>query len=384
MSDSNVAAASLEILRNRHSSKWRRFAADVLPMHVAEMDFQVAQPIRNTISKMVDESDLGYLGPMPEVGLAFAGFAAKRWGWQVDPAQVKMATDVGVAAVEIFRTLGKPGDKVVVNPPVYGSFFHWIEEARLEQVDVPLVQTGDSWQLDLNALEQAFAAGAKFYLLCHPHNPVGKIYSLEELQAIATLAETYGVTVVSDEIHAPLTYAGEKFVPYLNAGQAAAKTGIIITSSSKAWNTAGLKAAIIVSHDAEMTQRLSKLQPDMHWRTSLIGAFAMATAFEEGGTWLDSAVHTIEANFAFMSDQLAQKLPSVQVAKPQNSYLSWWDVSSLGLGSKPAEVILERAKVAVVPGTDLGAGYEQFVRFNFGTSRENIVAAIDAIAAISA
>lgn len=384
MSDSNVAAASLEILRNRHSSKWRRFAADVLPMHVAEMDFQVAQPIRNTISKMVDESDLGYLGPMPEVGLAFAGFAAKRWGWQVDPAQVKMATDVGVAAVEIFRTLGKPGDKVVVNPPVYGSFFHWIEEARLEQVDVPLVQTGDSWQLDLNALEQAFAAGAKFYLLCHPHNPVGKIYSLEELQAIATLAETYGVTVVSDEIHAPLTYAGEKFVPYLNAGQAAAKTGIIITSSSKAWNTAGLKAAIIVSHDAEMAQRLSKLQPDLHWRTSLIGAFAMATAFEEGGTWLDSAVHTIEANFAFMSDQLAQKLPSVQVAKPQNSYLSWWDVSSLGLGSKPAEVILERAKVAVVPGTDLGAGYEQFVRFNFGTSRENIVAAIDAIAAISA
>jgi cystathionine beta-lyase len=291
---------------------------------------------------------------------------------------------VGVAAVEIFRTLGKPGDKVVVNPPVYGSFFHWIEEAELEQVDVPLVQTGDTWQLDLNALEQAFAAGAKFYLLCHPHNPVGKIFSLEELQAIAALAETYGVTVVSDEIHAPLSYAGEKFVPYLNAGQAAAKTGIIITSSSKAWNTAGLKAAIIVSHDAEMAQRLSKLQPDMHWRTSLIGSFAMATAFEEGGTWLDSAVHTIEANFAFMSDQLAQKLPSVQVAKPQNSYLSWWDVSSLGLGSKPAEVILERAKVAVVPGTDLGAGYEQFVRFNFGTSRENIVAAIDAIAAISA
>ena len=235
MSDSNVVAPSLSALRRRHSSKWRRFAADVLPMHVAEMDFQIADSIRNVIVEMAQSSDLGYLGPVPEVAEAFAGFAKRRWNWTVDTAQVKMATDVGVAAVEIFRTLSTPGDKVVVNPPVYGSFYHWIEEAKLEQVDVPLVRTDRTWQLDLNALEAAFAAGAKFYLLCHPHNPVGKIYSLEELQAIAALAEKYCVTVVSDEIHAPLTYAGETFVPYLNAGEAATKTGIIITSSSKAW-----------------------------------------------------------------------------------------------------------------------------------------------------
>ncbi len=382
MSDNNVVAPSLGALRRRHSSKWRRFEADVLPMHVAEMDFQIADSIRNLIVEMAQESDLGYLGPVPEVAAAFAGFAKKRWNWNVDTAQVKMATDVGVAAVEIFRTLGRPGDQVVVNPPVYGSFYNWIKEAKLEQVDVPLVRTDQTWQLDLNALEAAFAAGAKFYLLCHPHNPVGKIYSLEELQAIAELAHNYGVTVVSDEIHAPLTYAGETFVPYLNAGEAAAKTGIIITSSSKAWNTAGLKAAILVSADEAMAQRLSKLQPDMHWRTSLIGAFAMAEAFTNGLTWIDSAVRTIEANLAFMSQQVAAKLPQIIISSPQNSYLAWWDVSALNLGDDPAATILAKARVAVVAGTDLGAGYGQFVRFNFGTSRANIEAAIDAIAAI--
>ena len=382
MSDSNVVAPSLSALRRRHSSKWRRFTADVLPMHVAEMDFQIADSIRNVIVEMAQSSDLGYLGPVPEVAEAFAGFAKRRWNWSVDTAQVKMATDVGVAAVEIFRTLGAPGDKVVVNPPVYGSFYHWIEEAKLEQVDVPLARTDRTWQLDLNALEVAFADGAKFYLLCHPHNPVGKIYSLEELQAIAVLAEKYGVIVISDEIHAPLTYAGETFVPYLNAGEAAAKTGIIITSSSKAWNTAGLKAAIIVSHDDAMAARLSKLQPDVHWRTSILGAFAMAEAYTNGVTWIDSAIQTIESNYAFMSAQVAEKLPSVVVAQPQNSYLSWWDVTALNLGENPAATILAKAKVAVVPGTDLGAGYGQFIRFNFGTSQANIEAAIDAIAVI--
>jgi cystathionine beta-lyase len=110
-------------------------------MHVAEMDFQIADSIRNVIVEMAQSSDLGYLGPVPEVAEAFAGFAKRRWNWTVDTAQVKMATDVGVAAVEIFRTLGAPGDKVIVNPPVYGSFYHWIEEAKLEQVDVPLIRT---------------------------------------------------------------------------------------------------------------------------------------------------------------------------------------------------------------------------------------------------
>ena len=158
-------------------------------MHVAEMDFQVAEPIQAVLTEMIQHSDLGYLGPVPEVAEAFAEFAAARWNWPVDTKQVKMATDVGVAAVEIFRALGKPGDQVVINTPVYSAFFGWLAETHLTPIDVPLVQNGSGWLLDLEELEQAFADGAKFYLLCHPHNPLGKVFSRDELTAVAALAE---------------------------------------------------------------------------------------------------------------------------------------------------------------------------------------------------
>ena len=381
MSDSNVVAPSLSALRRRHSSKWRRFAADVLPMHVAEMDFQIADSIRNVIVEMAQSSDLGYLGPVPEVAEAFAGFAKRRWNWTVDTAQVKMATDVGVAAVEIFRTLGSPGDKVVVNPPVYGSFYHWIEEAILEQVDVPLVRTDRTWQLDLNALEAAFAAGAKFYLLCHPHNPVGKIYSLEELQAIAALAEKYGVTVVSDEIHAPLTFESKHFVPYLRVSDAARETGVCITAASKSFNLAGLKASVIVTDSSAMNERLSKLPAALHWRSGLLGAFAMGEAFSNGQDWLDDAIAANLASRTLLLLLLSEHLPSVKTWLPEAGYLAWLDVSALNLGDNPAAKLLAEQKVAFVPGTDHGSDYVNFVRINFACHQDSLERAITALAA---
>lgn len=386
MSDNFVSAAPLDELRNRHSSKWRRFAADVLPMHVAEMDFQNAEPIKSVLIEMIQNSDLGYVGPVPEVAEGFAEFAAKRWNWAIDPNQVKLATDVGVAAVEIFRALGAPGDKVVINTPVYSAFFGWIAETNLTAFDVPLLPEGQQWNLDLEGLEQAFANGAKFYLLCHPHNPLGKIFSRDELIAVAALAKKYNVLVISDEIHAPLTYQGQVFTPYLNCGPDAEATGVTITSSSKSWNTAGLKAAIVVSQSAAVADKLSALPPDMHWRSSLLGAFAMAQAYQNGTPWLDSAIAAIEASYAHMAAEVAQKLPGVVVFKPVGGYLAWWDVSALNLGDAPAKAILERAKVAVVEGADLGGAaadsYKQFIRFNFGTSPENITEAINRIAAL--
>ena len=382
MSDSQVTAANLQDLRQRHSSKWRRFAPDVLPMHVAEMDFQIAEGIRDLIIDFTNRSDLGYLGPVPEVAESFVAFAAKRWGWAVDGKQIKLATDVGVAAVEIFRALGKPGDQVVVNTPVYSAFFGWISETKLSQVEVPLIQNGTDWTLDLEGLEKAFSAGAKFYLLCHPHNPLGKVYSRAELTAIAALAVKYDVIVISDEIHGPLTYSGVDFTPYLACGADAEATGIAITSASKSWNLAGLKAAILVTQSAVMASKVSVLPPDMHWRTSILGAFAMAEAFANGEQWLDSALETIQGNFEFMKAEVAAKLPGVTVVEAQNSYLAWWDVKALSLGADPAKRIHDEARVAVVPGPDLGAGYEQFVRFNYATSRENISDAISRIAAI--
>ena len=196
-----IREPKLEELRKKQSSKWRRYPEDVLPLHVAEMDFEIAEPIVDVLTKMVSDSNLGYLGPVPEVGDAFAGFAKRRWGWTVDPSQVKIATDVGVAAVDIMRTALKPGDRVIISSPVYSSFYAWIPEAGCEVLDVPV---NSELRLDLPAIEAALAAGARAVLLCNPQNPTGTVHSKNELQELARIAEKHSAIVISDEIHAPL------------------------------------------------------------------------------------------------------------------------------------------------------------------------------------
>ena len=151
-----IREPKLEELRKKSGSKWRRYPADVLPLHVAEMDFDVAEPIVDVLGKMLSESNLGYLGPVPEVAEAFAGFAKRRWNWDVDPAQIKIATDVGVAAVDIMRSALRPGDRVIISSPVYSSFYTWIPEAGCEVQDVPLTA---ELRLDLPAIEAAMVAG---------------------------------------------------------------------------------------------------------------------------------------------------------------------------------------------------------------------------------
>ncbi len=360
---------------NRSSSKWRRYPEDVLPMHVAEMDFEVSPAIRDRIKDLTDRSDLGYTGPIPEVAKSFEAFALDRWGWQIAPEQLKLATDVGVAAVEILRVLTKPGDKVLVNSPVYSSFYHWIEEVHAEVADAPLVLRGDDWVLELSAIEAAFRDGVKVYMLCSPQNPVGRVHSAKELTAVAELADKYGVTVVSDEIHAPLSWV--PFTPYLALGPAAHRTGVTITSSSKAWNVAGLKAAFLLTQGSEIQARLKGMPDAMHWRTSLVGAFAMESAFSHSVDWLDDAVNQIQDNLSFFQHEVSKKLPKAKLFNMESTYLVWVDLSAYRV-DKVQQVLLQQGKVAVVPGEDHAPEdeYSHFVRFNIASSKARISEAV--------
>ena len=366
---------------NRSSSKWRRFPEDVLPMHVAEMDFDVAPAIRDRIKDLADRSDLGYTGPVPEVAKAFEAFALDRWGWQIAPEQLKLATDVGVAAVEILRVLTKPGDKVLLNSPVYSSFYHWIEEVHAQVADVPLVLKGDDWVLDISGIESAFKGGVKVYLLCSPQNPVGRVHTAKELTEIAELADSYGVTVVSDEIHAPLSWV--PFTPYLALGPAAQRTGVTISSSSKAWNVAGLKAAFYITQGTEVQARLRAIPEALHWRTSLIGAFAMESAYSDSVQWLDDTVEQIQENLAFFQHEVAQKLPKAKLFNMDSTYLVWVDLAGYKV-DKVQHVLLQQAKVAVVPGNDHAPSdqYSNFIRFNIATSKARISEAISRISKV--
>ena len=374
-----LSALPLSQLQKRKSAKWREFPSDVLPLPVAEMDFEIAKPIRDVLQEMIEGSDTGYLGPIPELGINLAKFSKARWGWEVDPEQVFTATDVGVGMVEMARTVVNPGDSIMINSPVYHNMNNWIAELKCKSYDAPLIKTGLHYTLDLDAVERGYASGVKAHFLCNPHNPVGTVFNKEELAALAELAKKYGVTVFSDEIHAPLTYDATQFVPFLAVSETAREVGICVTAASKSWNLAGLKCATVITAHPKQQERAKAMPAAVHFRASLFGAVASATAYQ-CSDWLDSAIETFDSNRNYLKKLLTQSLPTVGYRVPDFSYLAWLDLTSLNLGENPAQTLLEKGKLALNAGAMFGADSGNFVRLNFATSEEILDDAVSRIA----
>jgi cystathionine beta-lyase len=374
-----LSALPLSQLQKRRSAKWREFPSDVLPLPVAEMDFEIAKPIRDVLEEMIKGSDTGYLGPIPELGINLAKFSKARWGWEIDPEQVFTATDVGVGMVEMARTVVNPGDSIMINSPVYHNMNNWIAELKCKSFDAPLIKTGLHYTLDLDAVERGYASGVKAHFLCNPHNPVGTVFNKEELTALAEIAKKYGVTIFSDEIHAPLTYDATQFVPFLAVSETAKEVGICVTAASKSWNLAGLKCATVVTAHPKQQERAKAMPAAVHFRASLFGAVASATAYQ-CSDWLDSAIETFDSNRNYLNKLLTQSLPTVGYRVPDFSYLAWLDFTSLNLGENPAQTLLEKGKLALNAGAMFGADSGNFVRLNFATSEEILDEAISRIA----
>ena len=375
----DVRAFPLAELRQRKSVKWRRYPADVLPLPVAEMDFQIAEPVKVALRDMIDRSDTGYLGPFPELFEAFKDFSRDRWNWDIDTTHMRIATDVGVGVVEVVRTLMKPGEKMMINSPVYDNMWNWVKELGAELVDVPLAENDLEYKLDLDAIEMGYKSGVKVHLLCHPHNPVGVIHSRNELEKLAELAVKYGVIIISDEIHAPLTYPSQEFVPFLAVSDAARACCVTVTSASKAFNLAGLKCAMIITGSEPLKERINAMPISVGFRASLFGAVAATAALRDSRAWLDGCLETLDDNRRLLGNLIDTKLPSVGYRIPDFGYLAWLDLSALNLGEDPCAVLLERGKVAINGGSMYSPRHSQFGRFNFGTSGEIITEAVDRI-----
>jgi cystathionine beta-lyase len=349
-------------LAARRSHKWRHYPPDVLPAFIAEMDYDLAGPVTAALRAAIDRQDCGYAD---ETGLgeAFAEFAEARHGWTVDPGRVYLLPDVMAGVDTMLRLVTGPGDGVVINPPVYPPFYEHIVASGRTVVEVPLA----GGQLDFPALEAAFAAGARAYLLCNPHNPTGRVFSATDLRLIAELADRYGVTVISDEIHAPLTLPGARHTPYVSFAAGAA-TGVTLASASKAWNIAGLKCAVAVAGSASMDRVLASAPESLRYGAGLPGVVATEAAWRSGGPWLDDLLGQLDRMRTLFGTLLAERLPKAGYVPPEAGYLAWVDCSELGLGAEPAAAILEKGRVALGRGLDFGAVGDGFVRVTIGTS----------------
>lgn len=369
---------SLERLARRRSAKWSSFEAGVLPAWVAEMDFALAPAVKAALKEAIELDDCGYANPLAPGGLreAFAGFAGRRLGWEVDPERVVPLVDVVSGLSELLRVLTEPGDGVVINPPVYHPFFSLIAEAGRRVVEVPLA---DGRELDLDGVARAFAGGARALILCNPHNPTGAVLERSELEALAQLAGEHDAWVLADEIHAPLVLDGAEHLPFVSVSAAAAERGIVLSSASKAFNVAGLKCAVAVTAGEPASEAVQRL-PEVARHSGHLGVLASEAAFRDGDQWLDEVLAVLDSNRRRLGELLAERLPQVGYEPPQAGYLAWLDCSALGLGADPAPALLERGRVALSGGPSFGRGGDGFVRLNFGTSPELVEQIVGRIA----
>jgi cystathionine beta-lyase len=363
----DLGDGSIESLRRRTSEKWSTYPPEVLPAFIAEMDFDVAAPIKRAISQLVDHGDLGYPAPHPRgVGEAFSAYAGQEWSWSVDPSRVHVAPDVMTGVAEVLRALTPPGSGVVVNPPVYPPFFFRLANSDRRVVPVPL--RPDDFSLDLEALERACSsAEVSAYLLCSPHNPLGRVWTSDELLAIAEVCRRHDVLLLVDEIHAPLTLPGAWFRPFQSLDHDLVERTVVFHSASKAWNIPGTKCGLAVAGSPALSQVI-----EGRWEAlfpSILGLAATAAAFSEPECreWLGAVLDRLDENRTRAVSLLAELVPGARAVVPEASFLVWVDCTELGMGDDPAEVFLERGRVALGCGPDFGEPGRQHVRVNIGT-----------------
>jgi cystathionine beta-lyase len=334
------------------------------------MDFATAPVVRRALADAVEREAFGYVprdNPLPEVT---SEWLARRYGWDVDPARVHVLPDV-LKGVELAVRHFTPESSAIILPtPAYMPFFEVPRATRRPLVQVPT--------LDLDAIDAAFAGGAGCVILCHPCNPLGHSYTVEEMSALSEVVERHGGLVVADEIHAPLTYPVSRHVPYASISSVTAAHTVTAVSATKAWNLPGLKCAQVVVGNEERWGAISSLET--HGSSSL-GVVASIAAYRHGEAWLDEVVEYLDSNRRELAGLVEEHLPGAVYTMPDATYLAWIDCRPLRLEEEPAEFFLREAKVATSPGPAFGGDGPGHIRFNFATSKDLVRRMFEAMGA---
>ena len=365
-------AISLEALRRRRGTKWTRYPPDVLPAWVADMDFDMIEPIRAGLARLMEANDLGYAPKLPASGLpeAFAAFAARRFpGWEAPPERMVAIADIvqGIhLAIEAFT---RPGDGVCTLTPVYPPFLQAVAETGRRLDRCTMVRGQGRYEIDFDALRAAIDERTRLLLLCTPHNPLGRVFDREELEALARIAIERDLVVVADEIHADIVYRGFRHIPFASLGPEVEARTVTMTSATKSFNIAGLRCAVVLFGSDRLAERFNAWPERIRGAVSSFGMEATRIAWTECDEWLDALLAHLEGNRDFLHAFVAERLPGLRMVLPAATYLGWLDCREYGLEPDPYQWFLERARVGFNDGRDFGDGGEGHVRINFATSR---------------
>lgn len=358
--------------RATNSYKWDSAPEGVLPMWVADMDFRTAPAIIDALQKRVAHGIFGYTRVPDAYYDVVTSWFSRRHGWDIDREWIIYTSGVVPAVSAVIKALTVPGDKVIVQTPVYNCFFSSIRNNGCEIVSNPLRRTADTYEMDFDNLERCAAdPRAKVMLLCNPHNPAGRVWTPDELTRLGNICLRNGVTVVADEIHCELVYQGFKYTPFASLSDAFLHRSVTCVSPSKAFNIAGLQIANIVAFDNDLRRRIDKaININEVCDVNPFGVAATIAAYNEGEEWLNQLVDYLHGNYEAMAEFCRRELPEFPIARLEGTYLVWMDCSSLGMPSDALEhALLDDARLWLNAGTMYGAEGEGYMRWNIACPR---------------
>ncbi|WP_095135942.1 MalY/PatB family protein [Pseudomonas sp. Irchel s3a10] len=350
------------------STKWSRYPADVLPMWVADMDFAAPPVIIEALQQRLLHPLVGYSVAQDNLREAIVADLWSKFAWKVKPQELIFLPGVESGFNMALKALVQPQQNVVVQVPNYPPLRHAPGHWGLNKVELEFVAQADgTYATPLENLRESLNGGGAL-LLSNPHNPIGKVFAREELQAVADICAAQDAWIISDEIHAELCFDGRVHIPTASLSPEIAKRTITLMSASKAYNIAGLKTSFMIIQDAALRERVNHARCGMVDSVNPLGMEATRVAYSEGAPWLAELKTYLQANRDWLVDAVRSRLPGVTINVPQGTYLAWLDCSALDLDN-PQQFFLEQAKVGLSAGLDFGDQHQQFVRLNFGCPR---------------
>jgi len=368
-----------QIIDRRHteSLKWRYYDEDVLPLWVADMDFAAPEPVIRALQERVAHGIFGYGLPPDSLREVIQERLARLYGWHVETGEIFFVPGVVTGFNLACRAIGAPGDEVLVEAPVYPPMLSAPGGTERICKAVPLVEGRGRYEHDFDAFEQAITERTSLFLLCNPHNPVGRVFETTELEHLAEICLRHDIVICSDEIHCDFIYKGHRHVPIASLSPEVAAQTITLLAPSKTYNIAGLSCSVGVIQNPDLRARLKQTCTGLVPHVNVLGYTAGLAAYRDGQAWLDALLVYLEANRDYLLKYTATHMPSIKCKQPEGTFLAWLDCRETSIPGNPHQFFLEHARVALNDGATFGRGGEGFVRLNFGCPRATLTEALE-------
>ena len=360
------------------SIKWRRYGEDVLPMWVADMDFQAPAPVIRALQERVAHGVFGYGSTPDQLREVIVDRLAKLYSWCVSPEDLVFLPGVVPGFNLTCHAVASPGQGVLIQTPVYYPILYAPGEAGLTNDEMELTRRADgTYEIDFDLLEDTITQRTRVFILCNPHNPVGRVFRRDELERMAETCLRQDVIICSDEIHCDLVLGDNVHIPIASLSPEVGQQAVTLMAPSKTYNIAGLNCSVAIVENPELRDSLCTTYRGLVSRVNVLGYTAGLAAYRDGQPWLHAALRYLEANRDYTLEFVRQELPGVTVGNVEGTYLAWLDCRDSAIRGNPHEFFLKRAKVALNDGATFGRGGEGFVRLNFGCPRSTLVEGLE-------